>query len=318
MLRVSGVRVVAARRAFCLLRGLISGLGLLFFSSNPVYAGPDGNAGLIQSNSHSALSSFNIAALNTEWLWTPHDGIVDGSRFNKGDMSPAAYRAELEFYRSMIDRNQIDILVVSEIENEQVAQELARTLGSPWRYFFINGRDTATGQDVAVLSRLPLLSAEASTFGFPSGSVKGYSKPKRLSKVLGVSMRLETQMGEQSLGVITSHFLSKRNENDKKAAKRLMQSEALVKAILEYSDHSSVVVLGDFNDVSYSPVIKTLEQKGQLNNAQTSCVSSTVEPKKMRYLIDHILFRGLKCEMYTLLDTLDYSDHPAVMATFTF
>jgi hypothetical protein len=109
----------------------------------------------------SFINGFTIATLNTEWLWTPYDGKADGSRFNKGDMSPKAYSKELEFYRSLVSRHQIDILVVSEIENKQVAREMAEAFGSPWKHFFIQGRDTATGQDVGVLSRLPAISGRS-------------------------------------------------------------------------------------------------------------------------------------------------------------
>jgi endonuclease/exonuclease/phosphatase (EEP) superfamily protein YafD len=131
-------------------------------------------------------------------------------------------------------------------------------------------------------------------------------------------MRLESEEGERTLGLITSHFLSKRKENDKKAANRLMQAEALVKAVIEYEGLHGLVVLGDFNDVSHSPVIKTLEKKGGLSNAQNSCTENALDAKKMRYLIDHILFRGLVCESYALVDTLEHSDHPAVISRFRF
>lgn len=258
-----------------------------------------------------ATEPFRVASLNTEWLWTPNDGAADGSRFNKGDMSVAAYDKELSFYSELIKKHKIALVALSEIENERVAQELAGLLGESWVVSFRQGRDTATGQDVALLSNIGVRK-HVTDFGFPAGELEGF-KSKRLSKVLGIVLDVE----RRQLGVATSHFLSKRNESPTKAAKRLMQAKALVVAHDSFGALDAAILLGDFNDFRSSPVLKTLEREAGMQNVLVSCESEDIKANK-RYMVDHILFRGLRCVNTYTVDTQEFSDHPLVVAEFEF
>lgn len=58
-----------------------------------------------------------MLSINTEWLWTPYDGAVDGQRFNRGDMTKVAYKAEVSFYVKLIQRLRVNLVALSEIEN---------------------------------------------------------------------------------------------------------------------------------------------------------------------------------------------------------
>jgi len=262
---------------------------------------------------YSALSfsqqTIRVAALNAEWLWTPYDNRVDGGRYNEGDPSPSEYESELDYYASLIRQYGVDVIALSEIENEQVALEFAEKAGSDWRIAFRQGRDTATGQDVAILSRIGTIE-EVTDFGFPSGKVRGM-KPKRLSKVVGASITL----GDKRLRFITSHFLSKRNDSASKSAKRLMQAKAIVNAVKNDAPHDAWVVLGDFNDFKGSPVMDELEGGAALSNAQTICES---RPDKTRWLVDHVLFKNMTCNSLQVIPMNNYSDHPMLIAELVF
>ena len=214
--------------------------------------------------------------------------------------------AELSYYRTLILQSRLDIIALSEIENEQVAEEFAAHLGGEWRYYFKQGRDTATGQDLAFLSRLGRV-VRVTDYGFPAGELKGY-KPKRLSKVLGISFEYR---GKQ-ITLITSHFLSKRKETAKKAAKRLMQARAVVKAANSGSKTGPLIVLGDFNDRRASPVLKTMETQLSLVNSQVGC-KHVESAQKLSKLIDHILFRGFQCKTFRVIEVNEYSDHPLIV-----
>lgn len=262
-------------------------------------------------------------AINTEWLWTPHDHHVDGSKFNKGDMSKAAYAEEVSFYTSIILANKAEIVALSEIENEMVANDLARKLGSKWRAYFKQGRDTATGQDVAILSNLELVADSVTDFNFPSGRISGSTKQKRLSKVLGVRFDyVSDQRKKQQIGIITAHFLSKRNDNKNKSQNRQRQARALVKTFaMSGSDTSKLVVLGDFNDFINSPTIRILLKQGQLQSAEVGIVNPLSGPNGSQTndrskSVDHILYRNLKLLEYQRIDLKSYSDHFAVYARF--
>jgi hypothetical protein len=267
----------------------------------------------------------NVMTLNAEWLWTPFDGKAEGTSFNKGDMSKSEYQKEVRFYADIVLRHDVHMLTISEIENAAVARDIAERLGPHWHVYFKQGRDTATGQDVAILSRLESHNArpsEANDYGFPAGYVAGYKKPKRLSKLVGVHVNLaESSTGLTSLNILTSHFLSKRNESPAKRAKRWMQAEALVNAANRQPVAQATIVAGDLNDWVRSKTLQTLQDKLRLKSVLTDCRkrSDAADIKKnvrSEYSVDHILFRGLKCIDHYFVDLKDYSDHPGLIARF--
>ncbi len=288
---------------------LVLGLGVLFSSA--------------------VRAELRVMTINTEWLWTPHDSKVDGDKFNKGDLSAPAYEQEIQYYAALIARHNVDLVALSEIENHLVAQDLVRALNkgsNTWQSYFKQGRDTATGQDVALISRLEFVEGSLTDFGFPSGNITNTGKAKRLSKVVGAQFYYSSSDSAASpdvrlpntrpkVGVVTAHFLSKRNDNPKKALNRNKQAVALLKAAREMAQESdALIVLGDFNDVQRSPVLSTLESESWLANAITECGSRQV--RRADRLIDHIMFRGLLCSRVVEFDLQSYSDHSALMAEF--
>jgi len=277
----------------------------------------------------SVEAELRVMTLNAEWLWTPHDRHIDGNKFNKGDMTPSAYREEINFYAAMISEQKINIVAISEIENERVANDLADELGGKWYAYFMQGRDTATGQDVALLSNLSHVHDSLTDFGFPSGRLPGSSKKKRLSKIVGAQFWVHhqdlnnvasTDLGPYKLGVITAHFLSKRKGDFKKSQNRKRQAYALVKA-MDYFEKTSkkLIVMGDFNDEITSPTLKILRKKHSLKTIQDCPLSfktnaSTANSYARR--IDHILYSGLVCNKQQVIDLLKFSDHSAILGIF--
>ncbi|KZY86251.1 hypothetical protein A3741_26650 [Oleiphilus sp. HI0069] len=269
-------------------------------------------------------AELRVMTLNTEWLWTPYDGKADGSKVTIRDMSKKDYLTELAFYAKLVREHRIDILAVSEIENKYVAIDLANRFGKDWKAYFTQGRDTATGQDVALISRLEPVKGSLTNYGFPCGKTNGVKKKKCLSKVVGARFYLDNASGEQ-VAVISSHFLSKRNDSKSKRLKRESQALALSKAVeREANDFSStkvakVIALGDFNDTANSTVLKLLRAKGSLLSASSCRMQDSIEshskPKhRKKSLVDHILYRGLTCLDDYAVSTGSYSDHPAIVA----
>ena len=270
---------------------------------------------LISVSIHAEL---RVMALNTEWLWTPHDHKVDGRNHDKADMSPAAYEEELVFYATLIRQHGVRIVAVSEIENALVADDLAARIGKDWRAYFRQGRDTATGQDVAILSNLKYVDGSLTDFDFPAGGVPGVSGQKRLSKVVGARFIDTTLSKGRQVAVITAHFLSKRKANRNNEQDRQRQAHALLKAVeVVKKETSHIIVLGDFNDYIASPTMTILLQTGGLNavglSAKESSPAAIGTPVKS---LDHILYRGLSWQRSQRLDLKNYSDHYAVFAEF--
>jgi len=266
----------------------------------------------------SAFAELKVMAINTEWLWTPHDHQVDGRIYNQGDMSERAYEQELNFYAALIQHNGSQIIAVSEIERDAVAHDLASRIGPDWRAYFKQGRDTATGQDVAILSNLDYIKGSITDFNFPSGALPGSVQQKRLSKVLGARFKYRAAGQNQQVAVITAHFLSKRNESKRKSNNRQRQARALVKAIKTFSEYGNqLVVLGDFNDFLGSPTLSILQKEGELESIEQNMADMQLtHPKYRKKSIDHILYRGLTPQDYQRIDLKSYSDHFAVYAQF--
>lgn len=267
-------------------------------------------------------ADIRVMTLNTEWLWTPFDGHADGQVVRHRDPSIAEYRKEIDFYSQLILAQRADIVALAEIENELVIDDFVTRLGGAWKGYFKQGRDTATGQDVALLSRLPYVENSLSDFDFPAGSLPGWRKAKRLSKVLGARFELPAaaiQKGGKvkTVGVITAHFLSKRNEKPAKARARLKQALALVKASKRFSVLSDqLILLGDFNDYAGSATIEIMLNGARLTlgNAQCNPLATRLQFART---VDHILYRQFSCNSYQQFDLKPYSDHRAVLMTLT-
>ncbi|TNC80167.1 MAG: hypothetical protein C9356_15470 [Oleiphilus sp.] len=262
------------------------------------------------------VNRLGVLSINAEWLWTPNDGNVDGEVVRVREPGPERYQAELIFYKDLIRRTGAGIVALSEIENEQVATDLAQLLGSPWRAYFKQGRDTATGQDVAILTSLPVPPESVTDFGFPAGRLPGDRKGKRLSKVLGLQVVLQDKERNQEkihIDILTAHLLSKRNDSVSKRRNRLRQSHALLSILSGLSDR--VLLVGDLNDFLDSPVLQLLLQKGEMESVLAVCPK---RPANGHDYIDHILFRGVRCLNSRMIPLKPYSDHPAAYAEFAF
>jgi hypothetical protein len=267
--------------------------------------------------SGNCLAELKVMSLNAEWLWTPHDGYADGERFNRGDMSSLAYEREISFYAELVQRQGVQILAISEIENRLVVDDLARRIGRGWVAYFKQGRDTATGQDVALLSNLPIVKGSLTDFGFPAGKIAGSNKKKRLSKLVGAVFEFGSAdiSADNKVGVITAHFLSKRRNSKKKDLNRQRQAKALVKAISVLSKRSRrLVVLGDFNDTIDSPTLNLLTAKLE-KDLINDCSGKALSAYQVKKRIDHILFTGFDCVLQKSIDLKKYSDHEAIMVT---
>lgn len=112
-------------------------------------------------------SRLRIATLNAEWLF---DGVRDPSASPwSGD--PASAQRHLEDIAQVVDRMEADIVNLVEVEDcsrlEALIQEMLpmgggeagrklmqQSPGSPYRGYLRTGRDTATGQNVALLTKV--------------------------------------------------------------------------------------------------------------------------------------------------------------------
>ncbi len=257
-------------------------------------------------------ADLTVMAMNTEWLWSPADGKVDGDTVRVREPSLQEYHRELAHYATLIVDQKVDLVALSEIEGAAVAQDLKDHLPPGWQVAFRQGRDTATGQDVAILTRLSVEKDSVTDFGFPKGYLPGDTKGKMLTKVVGLRVE-HPDMRTQRIAVATAHLLSRRNDSPAKSRKRLKQARALVYAVDALQKQADgVILLGDLNDLPDSAVIQTLLTDLALVDAAVICEQKDERASR----VDYVLYRGLRCLTSRYLSLRPFSDHPAVIVTF--
>ena len=270
----------------------------------------------------------DIFLLNTEFFFDtkePHGEVV-----GKSVPVPTAeqYEAKARTIAELIDTYKANIVGLVEVENRAVLEKVKSYLtdSDDWQIAFDEGRDTYTGQDVALLTKFRVV--RGSTTNFPNKSamslVEGEERYVNPSKILGVELKIDNQ----PFYVLITHLISRRSSNDpKRLAQATVVRRQAVKAIMA---DKNVIVMGDMNDTPRTPVIRRLRGFDDIweNLLQTANAVEAADPytyiyKGQKNLIDHILispslqdeFRNVeqskRCE---IIDVGELSDHHAILA----
>ncbi len=238
-----------------------------------------------------------LMAWNVEFLWdgkTPEEGRIDFPW--KGSRQKA--EAHMADVAAIVKAHDPDILHLSEVENRQALDTFNEVFlaDSGYRAYFVPGTDTATGQDVALLSRIELESISRDSRRGHSGTVR-----KAVSKHYVATLRV----GDLRLGLVGIHLLARPHEQNR-VAKREAQADAIRGMARGLADRArSVIVWGDFNDFDG----RTLDRSGNRpitrvmawirgldpNDPRDDLVNvAELLPRKRRYTngrdaIDHVL-----------------------------
>ncbi len=179
-------------------------------------------------------------AWNAEFLWdgrSPEEGRIDFEW--KG--SPERAEAHMADVAAIVKDHDPDILHLSEVENERALDIFNQKYlaGSGYRAYFVSGTDTATGQDVALLSRVELEKISRDSRRGRSGKTR-----KGVSKHYVATLRA----GDLRLGLVGIHLLARPHKENRIAA-REAQADAVRGMARELAEEGrSVIVWGDFND----------------------------------------------------------------------
>ena len=207
------------------------------------------------------FDGLRIATLNTQFLF---DGLGDEGQADfpaKGDPKKAhAHRGRIGEIIRMLDA---DVVMLQEVENERVLRRLIdeSLRGMGYEVHFVEGYDTFTGQDVALLSRLPVEEVGRTDERVPVG---------RSGKTYGVSKNLYARMdlGEVPVTLIGLHFLA-RPDDARRKDRREAQAEVIRRLVVqEQALGRDVIVLGDLNDydgaipdvAGYRPITDVLDR----------------------------------------------------------
>ena len=243
------------------------------------------------------ISRLVLMAWNVEFLWdgrSPEEGKIDFEW--KG--SPEVAEAHMADVAAIVKAYDPDILHLSEVENERALDTFNRKFlaDSGYRAYFVPGTDTATGQDVALLSRLELEDISRDSRRGRSGSTR-----KGVSKHYVATL----SAGDLRLGLVGIHLLARPHEASR-VAKREAQADAVRGMARELAeDGRAVIVWGDFNDFDghtldrsgNRPITRVLEWIRELDPGDPNDDLVNVAerlPRRQRYTngrdaIDHVL-----------------------------
>ncbi|NNF58130.1 MAG: endonuclease/exonuclease/phosphatase family protein [Rhodothermaceae bacterium] len=182
-----------------------------------------------------------IGTFNGEFLFDGRDG-DGGATFAWKDDSAAA-RAHMEDVAAVIRTLDADLLLIPETENLGVLETMTAEMlaGLGYTPYLVNGQDSFTGQDVGLLSRLPIEEVGRINERAPVGlSNQTYGVSKNLWARLTLAGVPTTLVGV--------HFLARPDDTERKD-RREAQAEVIRRFIAqEAAAGRAIVVLGDLND----------------------------------------------------------------------
>jgi endonuclease/exonuclease/phosphatase family metal-dependent hydrolase len=237
------------------------------------------------------------------------------------DAARAALPAKLDWIARMLHAVDADVVGLQEVGSAELLAAVAERMGSPTALHQVMGTTDARGIGCALLSRLPVIEARvhtAQSLAFPA-FVAGDASPfgARIPLRRGiVHARVETLVGPAD--VLVAHFKSSRPVGVRDASNReipprtardaaeaslrslvwraaeALYVRGLVDEILEARPGARVAVVGDFNDVPDSAVLRCLRAEG--GAALADCTTG-VDPARRfscfhgesRVQIDHVL-----------------------------
>ncbi|HET6566949.1 MAG TPA: endonuclease/exonuclease/phosphatase family protein [Rhodothermales bacterium] len=290
---------------------------------------------------HYAHDGFRIAAYNGEFLFdgTGNEGQAD---FPWKD-DPLKAQEHLRRVGDVIRSLDADVVMLAEVENDAVLKALidGPLAGMGYRAYFVQGTDTFTGQDVGLLSRVPI-----SFVGRTDERVRVAGS----EDTYGVSKNIYARLNFRGIPttLIGLHFLAQPDNRDRKAH-REAQAEVIRRLVVrEQASGRAVAVLGDFNDFDTQPdisghksitrVLQTIKEAG--TGASDDLVNVMLRvPRRQRYTdfydrndngevdageysaLDHILLspalfqRVVEVSYFHPYDPTQVSDHFPIVVT---
>ena len=184
-----------------------------------------------------------VATFNGEFLFDGAGNEGEATFDWKGD--PARARAHRDAVGAVVRALDADVVLLTEVEDLGTLQMLVdESLGGMgYQAVLVDGRDSFTGQDVGLLSRLPIEDAGRIDARLPVGLG---------DQTYGVSKNLWARLAMPDgtpVTVVGVHFLARPDAVDRRD-RRETQAEVVRQFVAaEQAAGREVIALGDFNDV---------------------------------------------------------------------
>lgn len=297
-----------------------------------------------QSDRRPDKSRLKITTFNVKFLWdgiNPEEGQVEFD--HKGDRQAAS--EHMEDIAAILQKIDADIVNLVEVENIEALTLFNNNFlqGMNYKPFLIKGKDSFTGQDVALLSRIDPVGDK-----IERTDIKGTSGRK--TKSVSKNYFAKFEIDDLKLAVIGLHFLA-HPSNVGRRSDRQAQADAIRQlAISFFKDEFNIVALGDYNDFDrevldinnnapISTVLRDIKEMNKSNDHDNLINVAKHIPKDRRFTahwnkdndgfvepselssIDHILIsqeledKIVNVEFFHDLDPLSVSDHFPISVT---
>ena len=233
-------------------------------------------------------TALKVMTFNAEFLWdgiAPEEGRADFPW--KGEPEEAA--AHMRKVAEVIIRNDPDVINLVEVENIDALNKLNDTYlsGRGYKAHLINGKDSQTGQDVAMLTRIDLDS--------PIQRDDRQGRSGEVAKSVSKNYIAKMTVNGKKLAFVGVHLLAIPNNADRKLD-RQAQAEAIRGVAMDLQTAGYLpIVLGDMNDYDYSEdardhnesrpisnVLQTLRKMGPSAEDDLKSVASAI-PREDRF-----------------------------------
>jgi endonuclease/exonuclease/phosphatase family metal-dependent hydrolase len=198
-------------------------------------------------------SRLKIVTFNLYWLFL--EDWMTGIKPDGPWASKAAAEKHASSMAAELDALDADIVVVQETENCFSLQRVRAQMktGADYKVFFVQGKDSSTGQDVLLLSRVdpqdPVYRTDARASYPVAGSQCGWSTPGDTSISKNLFARFVVS-GFPPFLLVGLHLVARPTDPERCAQREAQATLArdAVKAELAKNRDYGVVVLGDMND----------------------------------------------------------------------
>jgi exonuclease III len=194
---------------------------------------------------------------NVEWLFVDYYAESDCPGNGCTWKNTSESEIHMDHVSDVIANLHPDIINLCEIEGCDELNLLNSKLGSLYRPYLVKGKDTSTGQNVGLLTKIPPsknLFRTENRITYPIvGSRCGYTGP---SGTTGISKHYITEFMINSMNIafISAHLLAFPTDSTR-CAEREAQSMVLRDIISDYLEKKyEIIMLGDFNDFDENPL----------------------------------------------------------------
>jgi endonuclease/exonuclease/phosphatase family metal-dependent hydrolase len=197
-----------------------------------------------QQAASTSSDTFTVVELNACWLF---DGIGE-EQFSTAPQCIEDAEEKVTNVANYLSTTSADIIVIEEIESAEMLHRLNEKLGNVYQEIFVQGTDDYTGQDVAALSRFPVLDMgrtdATQRYPVPGSSYRAPMGAEGVDKHFWATLDID---GEP-VTIIGVHFLAYPDDLMRVVPR---EAQALIVHNLAadfLAQGNDVIILGDIND----------------------------------------------------------------------